>query len=152
MDAVEEDERRQGRTLHPPYGHVAGYLDFIADLWGSKGPRAPAERVSSLPRYLHAACIGLERRDAALIAKAIDTCLEEHARALERKTSPPAPLCLPAIQLVAAAGRLGMTVRVDPKWSAHPVPISLREGPGSVAGVGRLPTDLMGRALFASTP
>jgi hypothetical protein len=149
MDAVEEDERRQGRTLHPPYGHVAGYLDFIADLLSSEGPRAPADRVSSLPRHLHAACIGLERRDAALVEQAINTCLDDHVRELERKTSPPAPLCLPAIQLAAAAGRLGMVVRLDPKWSAHPVPITVRE-PGAADRVGRLPTDLTGRPLFGS--
>jgi hypothetical protein len=151
MDAVEEDERRQGRALHPPYGHVAGYLDFIADLLSSKGPRAPADRVSSLPRHLHAACIGIERRDAALVEQAINTCLDAHARELERKTSPPAALCLPAIQLAAAAGRLGMGVRLDPKWSAHPVPIIMRE-PGAADRVGRLPTDLIGRALFGSPP
>jgi hypothetical protein len=149
MDAVEEDERRQGRWLHPPYGHVAGYLDFIAELLSSKGPRAPADRVSSLPRHLHAACIGLERRDTAHVEQAITTCLNDHARELERKTSPPAPVCLPAIQLAAAARRLGMAVLLDPKWSSHPVPISVRE-PGSVDRVGRLSTDLMGSALFAS--
>jgi hypothetical protein len=150
MDAVEEDERRQGRTLHPAYGHVAGYLDYIADMLGPKGPRAAADRVSSLPRYLHAACIGLERRDASLIEGAIDTCLEEHARELERKTSPPAPLCLPAIQLAAAADRARIPVTINAKWAVHPVPISLREGPGSTVRVGRLPTDLMGRAVLAS--
>jgi hypothetical protein len=148
MDAVEEDERRQGRPLQPPYGHVAGYLDFIADMLSTNGPRAPADRVSSLPRYLHAACVGLERRDAALVTQAIDTCLEEYTRELERKTSPPAPLCLPAIQLAAAAVRLGMTVRIDKRWSAHPVPIQMREAPGSADRVGRLPTDLMGRPVF----
>lgn len=143
MDAVREDDKL------PRYGHVAGYLDFIADMLSTKGPRAPADQVSSLPRHLHAACVGLERRDAALIETALDTCLEEHARQLERKSSPPAPLCLPAIQLAAAARRLGMTIRIDPRWSAHPVPIYLREGPGSGVHVGRLPTDLMGRAVFA---
>jgi hypothetical protein len=148
MDAVMADERRQGRTLQPAYAHASGYLDFIADLLGPTGLRAPADQVSAVPRHLYAACIGFERRDAGLVEQALRTTLDTHARELERKTSPPAPLCLPAMQLAEAARRVGMEVPVDPRWSAHAVPIRLRPEPGSPDRMARLPIDLLGRVLL----
>jgi hypothetical protein len=148
MDAVQDDERRQSRPIHPAYEHAAGYLDYIADLLGPSKPRAPAERVSTLPRNVHAACVGLESRDTALVEQALNTTLEEHARSLERATSPPAPLSLPAIQIAAAARRLGMTVATEPKFAMHPVPIEVRNAPGPRGPIGRVATDLLGRDLF----
>ena len=149
MDAVQEDERRQRRTLLPPYAYAAGYLDFIADLLGPRARRAPAERVSTVPRHFYAACVGLERRDPRLVAQAVETTLELHAAELERKSSPPAPLCLHAMQLVAATDRIGLPIEVDARWAAHPVPIRLGPEPGSPERLGRLPTDLLGRALVS---
>jgi hypothetical protein len=148
MDAVMADERRQGRTLQPAYAHASGYLDFIVDLLGPTSPRAPADQVSAVPRHLYAACIGFERRDAGLVEQGMHTTLDTHAQELERNTSPPAPLCLPAMQLAEAARRLGMEVPVDPRWSAHAVPIRLRPEPGSPDRMVRLPIDLLGRVLL----
>jgi hypothetical protein len=148
MDAVQEDERRQSRPIHPAYEHVAGYLDYLADLFGPSRPRAPAERVSTLPRNLHAACVGLESRGTALVEQALNTTLEEHARSLERATSPPAALSLPAIQIAAATRRLGMHVATEPKFATHPVPIEVRDTPGPRGPIGRVATDLLGRDLF----
>jgi hypothetical protein len=152
MDAVQEDERRLARPIHPPYEHAAGYLDYIADLIGPSGPRAPAERVSLLPRSLHAACVGLASRDAALIEQALNTILDEHARALERATSPPAPLSLPAMQIAAAARRLGIAVTTQPRFATHPVPIEVRDGPGPRGPIGRLATDLLASDLLDIPP
>ncbi|MCI0344732.1 MAG: hypothetical protein L0221_04700, partial [Chloroflexi bacterium] len=132
----------------PAYEHAAGYLDYLADLLGPSRPRAPAERVSTLPRNLHAACVGLESRDSRLVEQALSTILEEQARSLERAASPPAPLCLPAIQIAAAARRLGMTLVTEPKFATHLVPIEVRNTPGRRVAIGRVTTDLLGRALF----
>jgi hypothetical protein len=84
-----------------------------------------------------------------LVEQALNTTLEEHARSLERAASPPAPLSLPAIQIAAAARRLGMTVATEPKFASHPVPIEVRDAPGPRGPIGRVATDLLGRDLFA---
>jgi hypothetical protein len=152
MDAVAEDERRQSRPIHPAYEHAEGYLDYLADLFGPSGPRAPAERVSTLPRHLHAACVGLERRDASIVQEAIDAILAEHVQALERKTSPPPPLSLPALQIIAAAQRRGLQVNPDQRYASHPVPIAIGESGSTHRPIGRVPTDLLARRLVPVGP
>ena len=148
MDAVQEDERRQSRSIHPPYEHVQGCLDYIADMLGPAGPRAPADHVSPVVRHLHAACVGLERGDTAIVQQALQATLEAHAAQLERRMSPPAPVSLEAIQIAASARRRGLAVAADEAFAAYPVPIVVRDAPGDRGRVGRLPADLMGRPLF----
>jgi hypothetical protein len=97
---------------------------------------------------LHAACIGLERGDADIVQQALDVALEQHAAALERRTSPPAPISLEALQVAAIARRRGLEVRAPQRFAAYPVPIVIRQGPGDRGRIGRLDTDLMGRPLF----
>jgi hypothetical protein len=149
MDAVQDDERRQSRPIHPPYEHAAGYLDYLADLLGPATPRARAEQVSTLPRNLHAACVGLESRDAALVEQALNTTLEAHAQSLERVTSIPVGLSATAIQIAASAKRLGLVIATDPTFATYPVPVEIREGSGPRGPIGRLATDLLGRDLFS---
>jgi hypothetical protein len=150
MDATEADARRRGMTFAGhPYGHASGYLDFIADLLAPGArPRAPVDTVIGPMPTARTACVALLTRDAEMLRRALDEALAEHARTLERRTSPPPPLCRPAIEFAAAARRLGIAVDTDPRYAAHPVPIIIRDPPDSAGAVGRLPCDLMGQAIF----
>lgn len=151
LDAVEEDERAQGRSIQPAYQHVQGFLDYVADLLGPRGPRASADQVSTLPRHLHAASVGLQRGDSDLVQQALNAVLDEHAATLERRTSPPAPISLEALQIAAIARRRGLEVTADERYGAYPVPIVMREGPGDRGRIGRLEAHLMGRPLFGGS-
>jgi hypothetical protein len=152
MDAVQEDGRRRGQpVVGHPYGHAAGYLDLLADLLqpaGAGALRAPAETVWAGFPTVRTACVALVRRDSAMLERALNDALAEHARTLERRTSPP-PLHAPAIGIDAAARRLGIPFETDARYAAYPVPIIIRDPPGSPGRMGRLPCDLMGTVLFA---
>jgi hypothetical protein len=78
--------------------------------------------------------------------------LDEHARSLERRSSPPSPLCEWAVYLAVAAQRLGLTTTVDERYAHHLVPIEIHNLPDYLGRVGRLPCDLLGRDLWASPP
>lgn len=153
MDAVEEDGRRRRQpVVDHPYGHAAGYLDLLAELLqpaGAAALRAPAETVWAGFPTVRSACVALVRRDSALLERALNEALAEHARMLERRTSPPPPLDAPAINIAAAARRLGVPFEIDARYAAYPVPIIIRDPPGSHGRMGRLPCDLMGTPLFA---
>ena len=151
LDAVQEDERRQGRSILPAYRHANGFLDYVADLLGPRGPRVSADQVSTLPRHLHAACIGLERGSADIVQQTLDAALEQHAAALERRTSPPPPVSLEALQIAAIARMRGLEVGAPERFGAYPVPIVIRDGPGDRGRIGRLEADLMGRRLFRTS-
>jgi hypothetical protein len=152
MDAVEEDGRRRGQpVVGHPYGHAHGYVDLLADLLqpsGAAALRAPAETVWAGFATARSACVALVRRDSELLERALNEALADHARALERRTSPPPPLYPPAIQIAAAARRLGIPFETDARYAAYPVPIIIRDPPGSPGVMGRLPCNLMGTALF----
>jgi hypothetical protein len=79
---------------------------------------------------------------------AMNEALAEHTRQLERRTSPPAPLYAPAIHMAAAAQRMSIPFQADARYAAYPVPIIIRDPPGSPGVTGRLPCDLMGTQLF----
>lgn len=153
MDAVEEDGRRRGQpVVGHPYGHAAGYLDLLADLLhpgGTANLRAPVETVWAGFPTVRSACVALVRRDSTLLERALNDSLAEHARTLERRTSPPPPLHAPALHIAAAARRLGISFETDARYAAYPVPIIISDPPGSPGVMGRLPCDLMGSALFA---
>jgi hypothetical protein len=133
---------QEGRSW-PVYGHAAGYLDLICDLIGggdqSSPSRAAVEQVMGPLSGTRVAAIALAERDHAMLREGLEAMLAEHAKTLERKTSPPAPVCAPAVHLAAAARRLGVPVSVDERFAAWPVPV---EG-------ARLPCDLLGRALWS---
>lgn len=150
MDATEVDARRRGMTFAGhPYGHASGYLDFLADLLEPGGRlRAPVDTVIGPMPTIRTACVALGNRDAGMLRRALDEALADHARTLERRTSPPPPLCRTAIEFAAAARRLGIPVETDPRYAAHPVPIVIHDPPGSRGRIGRLPCDLMGSAIF----
>ena len=87
------------------------------------------------------AAIALFGRDGGLLREGLEGMLTEHAKTLERKTSPPPPICEPAVHIAAAARRLGMPLTVDERFAAWPVPT---EG-------ARLPCDLLGRAIWTAS-
>lgn len=133
---------QEGRSS-PVYGHADGYLDLICDLIGSgdrsSPSRAAVEQVMGPLSSTRVAAIALAERDHALLREGLESMLAEHAKTVERKTSPPPPVCAPAVHLAAAARRLGVPVIVDERFAAWPVPV---EG-------ARLPCDLLGRALWS---
>jgi hypothetical protein len=133
---------QEGRSL-PVYGHAEGYLDLICDLIGggdrASPSRAAVEQVMGPLSSTRVAAIALAERDHALLREGLESMLAEHAKTLERKTSPPPPVCAPAVHLAAAARRLGVPVSVDERFAAWPVAV---EG-------ARLPCDLLGRALWS---
>jgi hypothetical protein len=149
-DAVEADMRRRGQTNIGRYAHADGYLDLLAALLeGTVNlSRAEAEQVFSPLRSTRVACVGLVEHDPALLREGLEGMLGEHAKTLERKSSPPPPLSFPSIHLAACARRLGMPVAVDERYSAHPVPVQIRNLPGHEGRVGRVPCDLLGRQVW----
>jgi hypothetical protein len=135
--------RTQEARGWPIYGHAFGYLDLICDLFGGDRTRPDPAEVDGVqgPGSTRVAAIGLARRDPSLVREGLEGILADHARTLERKTSPPPPppISATAVQLAVAARRLGVPVAVDERHAAWPV---LVEG-------GRLPCDLLGRALWS---
>ena len=133
---------QEGRSW-PVYGHAEGYLDLICDLVSggdrSRPSRAAVEQVIGPLSSTRVAAIALAERDDALLREGLEAMLVEHAKTLERKTSPPPPVCAPAVHVAAAARRLGIPVKVDEQFASWPVPV---EG-------ARLPCDLLGRALWS---
>lgn len=133
---------QEGRSW-PVYGHAEGYLDLICDLIGgadrSSPSRAAVEQVTGPLSSTRVAAIALAERDHVLLSEGLQSMLAEHAKTLERKTSPPPPVCASAVHLAAAARRLGVPVNVDERFAAWPVAV---EG-------ARLPCDLLGRALWS---
>jgi hypothetical protein len=130
-----------------PYAHASGYLDLIRHLLepGRVEPtRADAERVFGGPPSLRVACTGLVEQDGTLVADGLRAMLREHAATLERRTSPPAPVCAPAVHVAAAAQRLGLAVDLDDDSRRYDVPVSLPDG-----RFARLPCDLLGTELWA---
>ena len=127
------------------YAHTSGYLDLICDLIGggdrSNPARSEVEKVSGGLSSTRVAAIALFDRDAALLREGLDEMLAEHAKNLERKSSPPPPICEPAVHLAAAARRLGISVMTNDQFAAWPVPV---DG-------ARLPCDLLGRALWTGS-
>ena len=125
------------------YAHAAGYLDLICDVVGgddrSRPSRADVEQVIGPLSSVRVAAIALAERDAALFREGLKSVLTEHARTLERKSSPPPPICEPAVHLAAAARRLGVAVQVEARFALWPVPV---EG-------ARVPCDLLGRAVWS---
>jgi hypothetical protein len=83
------------------------------------------------------AAIALVERDAALFREGLESMLTEHARTLERRSSPPPPICATAVHLAAAASRLGVPVEVEERFAAWPVPVER----------ARIPCDLLGRPI-----
>jgi hypothetical protein len=119
-----------------------GYLDLVCDVVSGERTRlagASVERVLGPYSSVRVAAIALVGRDAGGLRRGLDGMLEEHAKLLERKSSPPPPICAPAVHLAVAARRVGMDVAVDDRYMAWSVPF---EG-------GRLPCDLLGRAIWA---
>ena len=125
----------------PIYGHAIGYLDLICDLIGGDRTRPDAAEVDRVqgPGSTRVAAIGLARRDPSLVRDGLEGILAEHARTLERKTSPPPAISETAVQLAVAARRLGVPLTVDERYATWPAPV---DG-------GRLPCDLLGRALWS---
>lgn len=132
---------QEGRTSSV-YAHAAGYLDLVGDLVGGADRATPSrtavEQVSGPLPSTRVAAIALFERDATFFREGLESMLAEHAAAIERKTSPPPPICEPAVHLAAAARRLGVPVAVDERYATWPVPI---EG-------ARLACDVLGRALW----
>jgi hypothetical protein len=149
MNAAAEDEARRAPAIPAqPYGHATGYLDLIADLLGPAGRlRAPTETVFG-PLGVRTACAGLQTRDGAMVKRGIESILEEHAQQLERRTSPPPPLCEAAIHLAVAAQRWQIRYDIDQHYTSYPVPIIIRDPANPKGRLGRLPCDLMGVELF----
>lgn len=125
------------------YAHAAGYLDVICDLVGSDDRSRPShaavEQVIGPLSSTRVAAIALADRDAALFNDGLESMLTEHAKTLERASSPPPPICAPAVHLAAAARRLAVPIAVDERFAAWPVRV---EG-------ARVPCDLLGRALWS---
>jgi hypothetical protein len=124
------------------YGHASGYLDLICDVLSgerSRLARPAIDQVMGPYSSTRVAAIALVVRDPAGLRQGLEGMLEEHAKQLERKSSPPSPICAAALQIAAAADRLGMEVVVDDRYGTWPVPV---EG-------GRVPCDLLGRAIWA---
>lgn len=130
------------------YSHANGYLDVLCDLVLGREVEAKAEQIGAPMGHTRVACVAVVTRDPALLTRGLDGMLAEHAKELERKSSPPAPVHQAAVQIAAAAHRLRIPVTVDPRHAAHPVPIDLRNVPGYEGRVGRLACDLLGRALW----
>ena len=131
------------------YAHAGGYLDVVCDLLGGAVPgRDEAERVLGPLSSTPVACVGLVEADADLLAEGLDGMLAEHARTLERRASPPPPVCEPAVHLAVTARRLGIDVRIDDRFTSHLVPIEVLDPPSRERKVGRVPCDLLGRALW----
>ncbi len=134
--------------FQPRYAHALGALDLVCDLLaGRPVGRADGARVIPPLASLPVACAGLVDRDPLLLSEGLDGMLAEHTRTLERKTSPPPALCPWAMYVAIAATRLGLTFTVDERYAAHEVPIEV-PGPSGTARIGRLPCDLLGRALW----
>jgi hypothetical protein len=135
-------------ALGSPYGHFSGYLDLIRHLLDrahARPTRAAAEEVGGPLPSMRVVCVALAEGDTALLGRGLNGMLAEHARALERTTSPDPPVCAPAVHVAAAADRLRMPFAVAPELRRHEVPIVV-----SVRGrtVGRLACDLLGSALW----
>jgi hypothetical protein len=134
--------------FQPRYGHAFGALDLVCDLLaGRRVERADAARVIPPLASIPVACAGLVERDPELLSEGLDGMLAEHARTLERKTSPPPALCSWSIYIAIAAARVGLALTVDERYAAHEVPIDIRDTSGT-ARIGRLPCDLLGCALW----
>jgi hypothetical protein len=135
--------RTQDGRPWSPYANADGYLDLICDLIGGGGrsqpPRAEVEQVMGPLSSTRVAAIALAVRETARLREGLESMLTEHAKMLERKSSPPPPICAPAVHLAAAARRLAVPVTVDERFSKWPVPL---EG-------ARLPCDLLGRGLWS---
>jgi hypothetical protein len=134
-------ETQEGRAASV-YGHASGYLDLIVDLISggrrSQPSRNAVDAVMGPYASVRVAAIALFQRDAPGLRSGLEGILDEHVRQLERKSSPPPPICAAAVQLAGAANRLGMAVEVDARFEAVPVPVDS----------GRLPCDVLGRALW----
>jgi hypothetical protein len=131
----------------PRYSHAAGYIDVVCDLVAGTPVGATAEQVGG-PGSTRVAALAVAARDEVLLGRGIDEMLSDHARTLERKMSPPAPVSDVAATIAAAARRLGMEVRDGERYAHHAVPIELRNVAGFEGKVGRLECDLLGRALW----
>lgn len=147
MLSVEHAQRR--------YAHLYGCLDLVCDLLSADttpSNRSDIGEVTGPLSSTRLACIGLVERDPALLTQGLEGMLDEHARSLERRSSPPSPLCEWAVYLAVAAQRLGLTTTVDERYAHHLVPIEIHNLPDYLGRVGRLPCDLLGRDLWARTP
>jgi hypothetical protein len=143
-------------SMHPtaqltPFGVELGYLLFISVLLDRDGPQPTDEqaRIVGAPYRIGPACYGLYLRDGAALSEHLNAALGEHCRQLERRSAPPPILCEPVIHVAVAAHRLGIPIEMEPRYFEHPAPIVLREPPDFNGEIGRLPCDLLGRALWA---
>jgi hypothetical protein len=153
LQSFEEMLRKQGATVGVGphrYGHAHGYLDFICELLpgGRRPDREQALNAGGGPSSMRICLVALVERDPQTLTRGMNGMLAEHAKTLERKTSPPLPILLPGIHVAVTAGRLGIPVEVDERWSRHRVPVEVR-GPTGERLRGRLPADLLARALWA---
>jgi hypothetical protein len=137
------------------YAHLSGCLDLVCDLLGADTApptRLDIEAVTGPLPSTRPACVGLVERDPPLLTRGLEGMLDEHARNLERRSSPPAPLCEWAVYLAVAAHRLGLPTTVDERYAHHLVPVEIRNLPDYLGRVGLLPCDLLGRDLWARSP
>jgi hypothetical protein len=157
MDSVETDlSRRDDPPYHASmrrYAHANGYLDLLCDLIAPDDGHPSAAETAQVGGPLastRVACQGLVERDPAMLATGLDGMLAEHARSLERRTSPPPPLCEPAIHIAVAARRLGVPVQVDERYADRLVPIEVGNLPEHQDAMGRVACDLLGSVLWSS--
>jgi hypothetical protein len=144
--------RKQGATVGVGphrYGHAHGYLDLICELLpgGRRPDREQALNAGGGPSSMRICLVALVEQNPEMLTRGLNGILAEHAKTLERKTSPPHPLSPPAIHVAIAARRTGIPVEIDERWSRHRVPIDVR-GPAGERQRGRVPADLLGRALW----
>lgn len=159
MAAVSNEDARRGSQPAPPslarYAHASGYLDLLCDLLDLATHRPmedEAEHVGGLLPSIRVACIALVERDRVVFEHGLNGMLAEHAQTLERRTSPPPPVCESAVHLAVAAHRLGLAFTANERYRCYPVPIVVRDEPGGSGRgrLGRLPCDLLGTELWAS--
>jgi hypothetical protein len=137
------DERR---PLDDPYRHTYGYLDLIRHLLdGLHVSRNDAETVLGLLSDIRVACVGLADGTPELVARGVRGMLQQHAAALERKTSPDLPICFPAAHVAVAAEQLGLEIELGDEYRSWSAPVVLSERAGKV---GRMPVDLLGTPLW----
>jgi hypothetical protein len=133
-------------ALEAPYAHAHGYLDLVRHLLaGAEVSRAEAGTVLGPLRDGRVACVGLAERSPELVERGLRGMLGEHAGTLERQSSPPPPICAPAVHLAAAAQRLGVSVELDEDARVYDVPIAVA---ADGRKVGRLRADLLGTELW----
>jgi hypothetical protein len=132
----------------PRYSHASGYLDVLCDVLLGRAVQVKAEEIGAPIGSTRIACLGVVARDPALVTRGLDGMLAEHAKDLERKSAPPAPVHQAAAQIAAAARGLRIPVALDARFAVHPVPVDVSNVPGYEGRVGRLTCDLLGRALW----